>query len=104
MMSNNSEPESEFDTSISFNIIRGLSLILGHLDDLWPKTVSTQWTTDAQVEVNHPKDAIYRFCQARFLDCKISAYPVYTDEFRNGAHDSVIVRGHGITPNFLFID
>jgi hypothetical protein len=99
-----SASESEYESDININPIRGLNFILGHLDDQWPKTISTHWTANAQIRVNHPEDAIYRFSQARLLDCKISAYPEYTDEFRKGAKDCNVVGGRGITPNFLFID
>jgi len=98
------ESESEFDTGVNVNIIKGLIFVLGHLDDLWPKTVSTHWTVGAQVQVSSINDALYRFCQAKLLDCKIGAYPVYTDDFRRGAHDSTLPGGHGITPSLLFID
>ena len=48
--------------------------------------------------------AIRQFVQAKLLDCKISAYPNYTDEFRQGAHDSRIAVERGIIPSLLFID
>jgi hypothetical protein len=85
-------------------IMQGLFFILLHLEELWPKTASTRLTNNAQIRVNSPKAAICRYAQAKLLDCKISAYPNYTDDFRKGAHDSRVVGGRGIIPSLLFID
>jgi len=41
---------------------------------------------------------------ARFLDCKINAYPNYRDDFRKRRHQAIIIGGRGIVPSFLFID
>jgi hypothetical protein len=54
--------------------------------------------------VNDPEEANRRYVQADLLDCKMSAYPSYTDDFRKGAHDCRTFGGRGITPSLLFID
>jgi hypothetical protein len=55
-----SASESEYESDININPIRGLNFILNHLDDRWPKTISTHWTANAQVRVNHPEDGTRR--------------------------------------------
>ena len=69
-------------------IIQGLTFILTHVEDLWPKMMSTRLTYNAQIPVKSPEEAVRHFVQAKLLDCKISGYPNYTDDFRKGAHDS----------------
>jgi hypothetical protein len=86
------------------NVREGLAFILTHLEDLWPKMISTRLTYDAQIPVNSLEEAIRRYTIAKFLDCKISAYPNYTDEFRKGAHNAKVTGGRGITPSLIFID
>jgi hypothetical protein len=98
-------------------IAGGLEFILSHIEspifsgdikpsyfNLWPKTISTAKTEGAQIRVNSPNQAISEFYKARFLDCKINAYPNYTDDFRKGIQDRTSYGGRGIVPNFLFID
>jgi hypothetical protein len=81
-------------------IAEGLELILSHIEsrifsgdskpsyfNLWPKTISTAKMEGAQIRVNSPNQAISEFYKARFLDCKINAYPNYTDDFRKGIQD-----------------
>lgn len=85
-------------------ITQGLTLILTHLEGLWPKTASTYLPNNAHIRVNSAEEAIRRYVQAKLLDCKISAYPNYTEEFRKGAHDCKSFGGRGITPSLLFID
>jgi hypothetical protein len=98
-------------------IPEGLEFILSHIESpifsgdinpsyfsLWPKTISTARTEGAQIRVNSPNEAISEFYKARFLDCKINAYPNYTDDFRKGIQDCTSYGGRGIVPNFLFID
>jgi hypothetical protein len=63
-------------------IMQGLTFTLTHLEGLWPKTISTHLTYNAQIPVHSYEEAIRRYIQAKLLDCKISAYPKYTDEFR----------------------
>jgi hypothetical protein len=74
---------------------QGLSLIISHFEKpVWPRNISTYDTDDRQVLVYNYEEALARFYQANLLNCKISAYPPYTDY-------------HGInrqSPNFIFID
>ena len=93
-------------------IAEGLEFILSHIEspifsgdtkpsyfNLWPKTISTAKTEGAQIRVNSPNEAISEFYKARFLDCKINAYPNYTDDFRKGILDCASYGGRGIVPN-----
>jgi hypothetical protein len=78
------------------NVIEdGLSLIISHFEEpLWPRTISTHTTEDRQVLVHNNNEALARFNQANFLNCKVNAYPYYTEH-------------HGInrqSPNFIFVD
>jgi hypothetical protein len=60
-------------------IEQGLSLIIGHFQEpVWPRTISTYGTYDRQVVYNY-KEALARFYQSNLLNCKISAYPSYTE-------------------------
>jgi hypothetical protein len=58
-------------------IEEGLDYILSHFESQrqWPRTISTKATDNRQVPVNSKKEALARFTQANFLDCRISAYP-----------------------------
>jgi hypothetical protein len=73
----------------------GLDYILNHFQgDLWPRTISTKATRGAQIVVRTKEEALKRFEQADFLDCKINAYPKR-------------IEWKGINlqaPNFIFID
>jgi hypothetical protein len=71
----------------------GLIFILNHLDDLWPRTVSA--TKGGQRLVNNFAEAMAWFKAANFLDCRISAYPKYTDYY---------VSKTGIAPSVLLVD
>ena len=53
----------------------GLDYILSHFLEPWPRTVSTKSTKSRQVVVNSRDEALARFTQADFMDCRISAYP-----------------------------
>jgi Primase X len=73
----------------------GLDFILSHFEEpVWPRTISTKTTEGRQILVYNKEEALARFNQANFLDCRISAYPGY-------------VEFEGINrqpPNFIFID
>jgi hypothetical protein len=76
-------------------ISEGLDFILCHLQGpTWPRTVSTATTYGAQVLVFSEQEAAHRFAAANMLDCRINAYPYYTQykEINRQA------------PNFIFID
>src|SRR5215216_6492791 len=73
----------------------GLDFILSHFQKLiWPRTISTYATQGRQIEVFNKEKALARFKQANFLDCRISAYPLYTNY--KGINRQA--------PNFIFID
>ena len=56
----------------------GLDYILSHFEGqrLWPRTISTKTTEGRQVVVNSIEEALARFTQADFMDCRFSAYPL----------------------------
>lgn len=57
--------------------IDGLDFILGHFHNqqIWPRKISTGTTKGGQKLVNSREEALARFAQANYLDCRISAYP-----------------------------
>jgi hypothetical protein len=76
--------------------IQGLEFILIHFKEpLFPRTISTKTTQGRQLAVNSREEALARFEQANELDCRIAAYPVYSQSY---------IKGTGISPDFLFID
>lgn len=82
-------------TSTNNSILtEGLDFILSHFEEpIWPRTVFTH-TSGRQLLVYSKQEALARFKQANFIDCRINAYP-YHNQY------------HGInrqTPNFIFID
>ena len=79
---------SDITSDIDFK--HGLGLILGHF--LWssfPRTISTRTTQGRQILVNNKDEALARFKQANYLDCRINAY--------SGGD----IKGD---PNFIFMD
>src|SRR5215472_4646883 len=73
------------DTDTRFQKVEeGLSFISSHLnpnESIWPRTISTHKTCGKQIVVNGFEEAMKWFKAANFLDCRISAYPVYSDEY-----------------------
>jgi non-catalytic primase subunit PriX-like protein len=68
----------------------GLDFILKHFASFaFPRTISTKTTEGRQVWVNSRAEALARFKQADYLDCRINAY---------SKHDIIG------DPNFVFID
>jgi hypothetical protein len=62
-------------TSISTAVEWGLGYILSHFQEpFWPRTISTKTTEGRQVITSSRKEALARFIQAKYLDCRISAY------------------------------
>jgi hypothetical protein len=56
--------------------IAGLDYILSHfIGPIWPRTIATRTTEGRQLAVGSRKEALARFAQANWLDCRISAYP-----------------------------
>jgi hypothetical protein len=64
---------------------------------LWPRTISTRTTEGRQIIVNTREEAIARFKQANYLDCRISAYPYCRRTI-------TATSGNGLAPNFIMID
>jgi hypothetical protein len=76
-------------------ITAGLDFILGHLEEpKFPRTVSTHTTEGRQIFVYNKEKALAICEQANFLDCRISAYPEYTQW--SGINRQA--------PNLIFID
>jgi hypothetical protein len=70
----------------------GLDFILNHFSSTafaFPRTISTKTTGGRQIIVNNRAEALARFKQSNYLDCRINAY---------SKHDIIG------DPNFLFID
>jgi hypothetical protein len=82
------------------SVIEGLDFILNHFNHqicLWPRTISTRTTEGRQIIVDTREEAIARFKQANYLDCRISAYP-YCRRTITAAS------ANGLAPNFIMID
>jgi hypothetical protein len=76
-------------------INEGLDFILGHFQErIWPRTISTKTTEGRQVLVYNKEEALARFKQSNYMDCRINAYPAYV-EFKGINRQP---------PNFIFID
>jgi hypothetical protein len=84
-----------FDNNRKYIVHPGQSFVLEHFEEpVWPRTVSTKTTEERQVLIYNKEEAFTRFRQANFMDCRINAYPAYTQY-------------EGINrqpPNFIFID
>jgi hypothetical protein len=80
-----------------YRIVEGLDFILSHFreDNLFPRKISTKLTAGKQILVYNKFEALARFKQADFMDCKIAAY--HATDWRKGLSKL-------IEPNFLFID
>ena len=73
----------------------GLDYILSHFQEpIWPRTISTKPTDKKQILIYSKEGALARFKQANWLDCRISAYPSYT-EYKGINRQA---------PDFIFID
>jgi hypothetical protein len=73
----------------------GIDFILNHLKEpLFPRTISTYRSEGRQFEVFSKEEVIKAFEQSDFLDCRVNAYPSYT-EYKGINRQA---------PNFLFID
>jgi hypothetical protein len=72
----------------------GLDYILSHfqLQEIWPRTISTKTTEGRQVPISSKEEALARFKQANWLDCRISAYPLNATE-----NPSIVERFQGLT-------
>jgi hypothetical protein len=73
----------------------GIDFILNHLKEpLFPRTISTYTSEGKQFEVFSKEEMIKAFEQSDFLDCRVNAYPSYT-EYKGINRQA---------PNFIFID
>jgi hypothetical protein len=60
--------------------IEDISRIIGHFDGaLFPRTISTKATGGKQREVADIDEMYNRFKESDFVDCRINAYPVFTN-------------------------
>lgn len=76
-------------------LLNKVSSIVSHFEEpIWPRTISTHTSGDRQILVYSTDEAHARFSQANFLNCKINAYPCYTE------HCGI----NRQSPNFIFID
>jgi hypothetical protein len=90
-------------TAITLNIEQGLNFVLYHFQDqpIFPRSVSTKTTEGRQILVESEKEALARFAQANFLDCRISAYPPNVIE--NPSVTQRFVGLHTATPTNLIV-
>ena len=84
------------------HIEEGLDFTLSHFQEpIWPRPISTRTTECRQVLVSNRSEALARFKQANYLDCRISAYGQNADE-----NQSAVARFQGIqtaTPANLIV-
>jgi hypothetical protein len=72
-----------------------LHTILAHFEEpVFPRTISTKTTAGTQVEAKNIEETYARFKQSNFIDCRINAYPSYTNY--NGINRQ--------SPNFVMCD
>jgi hypothetical protein len=64
---------------------------------LWPRTISTKTTEGRQIIVNTREEAIARFKQSNYLNCRIRAYPYCRRTI-------TATSANGLAPNFIMID
>lgn len=87
---NNRGEECKMNPPSNDKIRYGLDFILNHFSSAeFPRMISTKTTEGRQILINHKEEALARFKQANYLDCRISAY--------SGGD----IKGN---PNFIFID
>jgi hypothetical protein len=82
----------------------GLDFLLTHFQGqelIWPRTISTRTTEKRQILVSNREEALARFKQANWQDCRISAYPSYVGLRKRKGIDRY---RHKQAPDFIFID
>jgi hypothetical protein len=85
----------DFVTPSPIGIEEGLEFILSHFQEpYWPRTISTFTTGGRQVLIFNKQEALARFKQANYLDCRINAYPNYVG----------FIGINRQSPNFILID
>ena len=82
--------------SIITDIEYGLDFLLSHFnqDKLFPRKIQTRKSEGRQIEVLSKQEALSHFEKSNYIDCKINAFPSYTEY-------------HGIQrypPDLIFID
>jgi hypothetical protein len=85
----------------AITIVEGLSYIMGHFKgqrQYFPRTISTKATQGAQILVDDPAQAMNKFLEANFMDCRISAYPP------ESALSSFVGVNMDIAPSIVMID
>src|SRR5919197_874218 len=81
-------------TTQNISIEEGLEFIVSHFEEpIWPRAIFTK-TLRRQHTVYSKEEALARFRQSNLLDCRINAYPEYT-EFKGINRQP---------PNFIFMD
>ena len=81
--------------------IKGLDYILSHFQDsVWPRTISTKATQGKQDTVNSMQEALGYFKAAKYLDCRISAFPRWGPYI---ASDFASIK-NPIPPDIIMID
>jgi hypothetical protein len=85
------------DPSCRSNIIKeGLDFILTHFEvPRWPRRISTKLTEGRWILVHNKEEALARFRQADYLDCRINAYPAIYSEYKGPNMQA---------PTFIFVD
>jgi hypothetical protein len=82
--------------------IAGLDYILSHfIGPIWPRNIASRTTEGRQLAVHTRQEALARFAQANWLDCRISAYPPNAT-----VNPSDLQRFQGlttITPRYLIV-
>ena len=82
------DPPGNLETETETQIRQGLNFILKHFAVMdFPRKISTNTTEGRQILVEDKPQALARFKQASYLDCRINAYTELDD-----------------SPNFLFVD
>ena len=90
-------------TSSTNAVNDGLDYLLDHFShqiQLWPRIISTRTTEARQVIAYNKEEALARFAQANFVDCRISAYP----HWRPTISSKFMGIKNAIAPNFIMID
>jgi hypothetical protein len=84
-----------FVSPINNIISEDLDFILSHFEEpIWPRTISTHATEGRQILVYNREEALVQYKQGNLLDCRINAYPDYT-EYKGINRQS---------PKFLFLE
>jgi hypothetical protein len=66
-------------TTQNISIEQGLDFITSHFKEpIWPRVIFTK-TLGKQITVYSKQESIARFKQSNLMDCRINAYPDYTE-------------------------